>query len=80
MPSKARVKADWLVPLPEGLTLRQAMAIGTAGLTAMLAVMALEEHGLAPGARAGAGHRRGRRRRARWRWRCWRGSATRWRR
>jgi acrylyl-CoA reductase (NADPH) len=46
---KARVKADWLVPLPEGLTLRQAMAIGTAGLTAMLAVMALEEHGLAPG-------------------------------
>jgi acrylyl-CoA reductase (NADPH) len=46
---RARVKADWLVPLPEGLTLRQAMAIGTAGLTAMLAVMALEEHGLAPG-------------------------------
>jgi acrylyl-CoA reductase (NADPH) len=46
---KARVKADWLVPLPEGLTLRQAMAIGTAGLTAMLALMALDEHGLAPG-------------------------------
>jgi acrylyl-CoA reductase (NADPH) len=46
---KARVKADWLVPLPEGLTLRQAMAIGTAGFTAMLAVMALEAHGLAPG-------------------------------
>ncbi len=46
---KARVKADWLVPLPEGLTLRQAMAIGTAGFTAMLAVMALEDHGLAPG-------------------------------
>ena len=46
---KARVKADWLVPLPEGLTLRQAMAIGTAGLTAMLAVMALEGHGLRPG-------------------------------
>ena len=46
---KARVRADWLVPLPEGLTLRQAMAIGTAGFTAMLAVMALEEHGLAPG-------------------------------
>ena len=37
------------MPLPEGLTLRQAMAIGTAGLTAMLAVMALEEHGLTPG-------------------------------
>ena len=45
---KARVKADWLVPLPDGLTLRQAMAIGTAGLTAMLAVMALEGHGLTP--------------------------------
>ena len=46
---KARVKADWLVPLPEGLTTRQAMAVGTAGFTAMLAVMALEDHGLAPG-------------------------------
>ncbi len=46
---KARVKADWLVPLPERLTTRQAMAVGTAGLTAMLAVMALEDHGLKPG-------------------------------
>ena len=46
---KARVKADWLVPLPEALTTRQAMAVGTAGLTAMLAVMALEDHGLRPG-------------------------------
>ena len=46
----ARVKADWLVPLPGGLTTRQAMAVGTAGFTAMLAVMALEEHGLKPGA------------------------------
>ncbi|MCE0503736.1 acryloyl-CoA reductase [Roseivivax sp. GX 12232] len=46
---KARVKADWLVPLPEGLTTRQAMAVGTAGFTAMLAVMALEDHGLTPG-------------------------------
>ncbi|MCV6824571.1 MULTISPECIES: MDR family oxidoreductase [Halocynthiibacter] len=45
---KARVKADWLVPLPDGLTTRQAMAIGTAGLTAMLATVALEEHGLTP--------------------------------
>ena len=45
---KARVKADWLVPLPGGLTTRQAMAVGTAGFTAMLAVMALEEHGLTP--------------------------------
>lgn len=46
---KARVKADWLVPLPEGLSARQAMAVGTAGLTAMLAIMALEDRGLAPG-------------------------------
>ena len=45
----ARVRGDWLVPLPEGLTLRQSMAVGTAGLTAMLAVMALEDHGLKPG-------------------------------
>jgi len=43
---KARVKADWLVPLPAGLNTRQAMAVGTAGFTAMLAVMALEDHGL----------------------------------
>ncbi|MEM8915050.1 MAG: MDR family oxidoreductase [Pseudomonadota bacterium] len=48
---KARVKADWLVPLPEGLSAKQAMAVGTAGLTAMLAVMALEDHGLIPGER-----------------------------
>src|SRR6056297_258732 len=46
---KARVKADWLVPLPEGLSTRQAMAVGTAGFTAMLWVMALEDHGLKPG-------------------------------
>ncbi|MBO28687.1 MAG: oxidoreductase [Rhodobacteraceae bacterium] len=46
---KARVKADWLVPLPEGLDTRQAMAVGTAGFTAMLAVMALEDHGLKTG-------------------------------
>ena len=45
---KARVKADWLVPLPAGLSARQAMAIGTAGYTAMLCVMALEKHGLKP--------------------------------
>ena len=43
---KARVRADWLVPLPQGLDTRQAMAVGTAGFTAMLAVMALEDHGL----------------------------------
>lgn len=46
---KARVKADWLVPLPDGLDARQAMAVGTAGFTAMLAVMALEDHGIKDG-------------------------------
>lgn len=45
---KARVEGKWLVRLPEGLATRRAMAIGTAGFTAMLAVMALEEHGLTP--------------------------------
>lgn len=45
---KARVNADWLVPLPAGLSSRQAMAIGTAGFAAMLAIMALEKHGLKP--------------------------------
>jgi acrylyl-CoA reductase (NADPH) len=47
---KASVNGDWLVPLPAGLTARQAMAVGTAGFTAMLAVIALEAHGLAPSA------------------------------
>jgi acrylyl-CoA reductase (NADPH) len=46
---RARVRGDWLVALPAPLTLRQAMAIGTAGYTAMLCVMALEGHGLKPG-------------------------------
>ncbi|KAA8614292.1 acryloyl-CoA reductase [Salipiger aestuarii] len=45
---KARVSADWLVPLPDGLSPRQAMAVGTAGFTAMLALMALEDHGVVP--------------------------------
>jgi acrylyl-CoA reductase (NADPH) len=45
---KARVKGDWLVGLPEGMSTRDAMAIGTAGFTAMLAVLALEKHGLTP--------------------------------
>jgi acrylyl-CoA reductase (NADPH) len=45
---KASVSGDWLVPLPAEFTTRQAMAVGTAGLTAMLAVMALEAHGLTP--------------------------------
>jgi acrylyl-CoA reductase (NADPH) len=43
---KARVKGDWLVPMPPGMTGREAMAIGTAGYTAMLAVLALERHGV----------------------------------
>ncbi len=47
---RARVKGDWLVALPDKLSTRQAMAIGTAGYTAMLCVMALERHGLEPGA------------------------------
>ncbi len=46
---KARVKADWLVPMPAGLDARLAMGLGTAGFTAMLAIIALEEHGLRPG-------------------------------
>ena len=46
---KARVKADWLVRRPDCLSARWAMAIGTAGFTAMLAVLALERHGLRPG-------------------------------
>jgi acrylyl-CoA reductase (NADPH) len=45
---KARVKGDWLVRLPEGLSAREAMAIGTAGFTAMLAILALEKHGVTP--------------------------------
>jgi len=45
---KARVKADWLVPLPDGIDTRMAMAVGTAGFTAQLAIMALEDHGLTP--------------------------------
>jgi acrylyl-CoA reductase (NADPH) len=45
---KARVKGDWLVRLPDGMSAREAMAIGTAGYTAMLAVLALEQNGLTP--------------------------------
>jgi acrylyl-CoA reductase (NADPH) len=46
----ARVKGDWLVKLPDGISTRDAMAVGTAGYTAMLSVMALEDHGLKPAA------------------------------
>ena len=45
---RARLKGDWLVPLPERMSAHQAMAIGTAGYTAMLCVMALERHGIVP--------------------------------
>jgi acrylyl-CoA reductase (NADPH) len=45
---KARVKGEWLVPMPEGLDAKRAMAIGTAGFTSMLAVIALQEHGMRP--------------------------------
>lgn len=47
--ARARVRGEWLVKLPEGLDLKQAMAVGTAGFTAMLAIMALEDHGLQAG-------------------------------
>ena len=46
--TRARAKAEWLVRLPDGMSLQESMAIGTAGLTAMLAIIALEEHGLTP--------------------------------
>jgi len=47
---KARVKAEWLLPLPKGMTPKQTLAMGTAGYTAMLCVMALQQHGLTPSA------------------------------
>ncbi|ARU04639.1 alcohol dehydrogenase [Comamonas serinivorans] len=46
---KARLKGDWLIPLPPAFSPRQAMAIGTAGYTAMLCILALERHGVRPG-------------------------------
>jgi acrylyl-CoA reductase (NADPH) len=52
---KTRVKGDWLVPLPAGLSAAEAMAVGTAGYTAMLSVLALERHGLTPAAGAAGG-------------------------
>jgi acrylyl-CoA reductase (NADPH) len=45
---QTRVKAEWLIPLPKGFTAKQALAIGTAGYTAMLCVMALQKHGVKP--------------------------------
>jgi acrylyl-CoA reductase (NADPH) len=47
---RARLSGDWVIPVPAAFTAQQAMAIGTAGFTAMLCVMALEDHGVAPGA------------------------------
>ncbi len=47
---KARVKADWLVPLPDGFSTKNAMAVGTAGFTSMLCILALEDHRLTPDA------------------------------
>ena len=44
----ARLDGNWLVPLPDGMTAREAMAVGTAGYTAMLCIMALERHGITP--------------------------------
>lgn len=46
--ARARVSGDWLVPLPDDMSVQQAMAVGTAGYTAMLSVMALERHGITP--------------------------------
>ena len=54
MSQQARLQGDWLVRLPAAFTTRQAMAIGTAGYTAMLCVLALERHGLSPAEAAGA--------------------------
>ncbi|REG83876.1 MDR family oxidoreductase [Marinomonas pollencensis] len=45
---KARLKSDWLIPLPAGIDAKQSMAIGTAGYTAMLSVLALEKQGVTP--------------------------------
>ncbi len=60
---RARVKGDWLVRLPDGVSTREAMAIGTAGFTAMLAVLALEKQGLSPKQRTDGCHGCRRRRR-----------------
>ena len=57
----ARVKAEWVVPLPSGLTLKEAMALGTAGFTAALSVHKLEHNGLTPRHGTGVGHWRKRR-------------------
>ena len=73
---RARARA-WVVPLPEGLSAREAMALGTAGFTAALSVVRLEEHGLRAGRRPRARARRDRRRRLDRAWRSSPGAATR---
>ena len=60
-----RVPHDWVVPLPSGLSLREAMVLGTAGLTAALCVDALQHHDVRPGSGTVVDHRRNRRRRQR---------------
>ena len=78
---RQRVRSEWLVARPDGLDLRQTMAMGTAGLTGMLCVLALERAGLEPGRRRrGAGHRGGRRGRQRGGGASWPTWATGWRR
>jgi acrylyl-CoA reductase (NADPH) len=67
----ARVKAEWLVRLPNGMTAERAMAIGTAGFTSMLAIMALERHGLKPGDGDVCWSRGRPAASAASRWRCW---------
>ena len=73
----ARVKADWQVPLPGGLSTKQAMAVGTAGFTAMLAVMALGRSRVGTGPGRGSGDRRPQAAWVRWRQQSWRTVATR---
>ena len=74
----ARVPADWVVPLPQGLTLFEAMALGTAGYTAGLAVERMEHDGPDAGQRPGDRQRRDRRRRQRSRSTCSPAAATTW--
>ena len=62
MATKAALDGGWLTPLPDAYTTHQAMAVGTAGYTAMLCVLALEEHGITPRFRPGGRYRRGGRR------------------
>ena len=75
---RQRVRSEWLTRRPDGLTLQQTMAVGTAGLTAMLCVLAIEGAGVVAGRRRGRRHRRGRRRRQRRRGRAGGARLRRW--